>query len=251
MATRLTQILSFTNVGAGQQASLPHQLNVSGRAVVPDIVFRSNGAFTIVSADDEQVTVENTSGGPADCDVWIQYQHSHDRWFGGKGTQQLTPAPFIPAAGGGGGGGGGLPTFEMMVATGVAVGSTPTVVITPGQNYQIPSTEKLIFNATLWIEYEASIPPDPQPVWVHMYIIKDFGTKGQTIVTEAIVQQLTAQLGAEPQRASMSLTCMAEIPGDDLPHSYTLWVAVDPAPQGGEHASTVQRANWFVTQTTL
>ena len=103
MATQLIQIVTFNNVLAGAQVALPHNINVNGRRFVPDFVTRDNASFTIDAVTDTTVTVTNTSGAPASCNVYLRFDHSEQRWFGARGIEQLVPAPFIPAVGGGGG----------------------------------------------------------------------------------------------------------------------------------------------------
>ena len=103
MSTQLIQIVQFAALGAGAQASLPHNINVNGRALIPDFAARDNADFTIDAVTDALVTVTNTSGAPADCNVFLEFKQTTQRWFGAKQVQALSPQPFIPAAGGSGG----------------------------------------------------------------------------------------------------------------------------------------------------
>mgnify|MGYP001011438092 CR=1 FL=1 len=102
--TQLVQVLTFTDIAASDQATLPHALNLNGTAVVPDLLLRDNGDFTIISATSTQITVENTSGAPATLNLWVERLHTLERAIGP--VTNLTPQPFIPATGGGGGGSG-------------------------------------------------------------------------------------------------------------------------------------------------
>jgi hypothetical protein len=101
MATRLFSILRFSAVGAGAQATLPHQINLDDRGVVPDEITVSNGDFSVVSVTATDVTVENTSGFAADTDVLCRRWDPFMRAFGIENQPSLTPQPFVPAAGGG------------------------------------------------------------------------------------------------------------------------------------------------------
>ncbi len=99
--TRLNQILTFTAVAPGATVALAHGINVNGRLVKPDIVFRDDGDFSIVSVTTTTVTVKNNGANVATLNVWLWRQHTIDRAYGGSATTDLTPQPFIPAAGGG------------------------------------------------------------------------------------------------------------------------------------------------------
>lgn len=99
MGTQLIQVVTFEDVGAGQQITLPHALNVNGRALVPDLVLRDNADFTIDAVDSDSITVTNTSGGVATLNAWLEFKHTTQRWFGAQQTAALSPNPFIPTAG--------------------------------------------------------------------------------------------------------------------------------------------------------
>lgn len=118
MATRLYQIVRFTNVaGGGGIASLLHQINIDGLALIPDRADRSNGEFDITAVTSTQVTVINNGGAAADCDVWLEYLHTIDRAFGSSSTLFLTPRPFI-SAGGSAGNTGDAQAFRFTAAGG-------------------------------------------------------------------------------------------------------------------------------------
>lgn len=122
MASRLLQIIAFSNVGAGGQSSQAHALNIEGTAVVPDFVALDNADFEIVSVSTTAVTVQNNGGAPASCNVWLERKHTIDRALGGA-ILNLTPQPFVVTGGGGGGGGGvasaPMVPVEIVDATGV------------------------------------------------------------------------------------------------------------------------------------
>jgi len=97
MANQLIQILTFTNVAAGQQATLAHNLNENGTAVKPDIVERDNADFSIITVTTTAATVRNDSGAPATLNLWIKREHSIARVL--DAALNLSPQPFVPAAG--------------------------------------------------------------------------------------------------------------------------------------------------------
>ena len=115
MGTRLIQVVQFLNVAPGQH-TLAHNINVNDRAYVPDLVIRDNESFTIDAVTSTQITVTNNDAGNATLNAWLQLVKSDERWFGAAQTQNVTPSPFVPAAGGGGGGGGGDNTFSWTLA---------------------------------------------------------------------------------------------------------------------------------------
>lgn len=109
MATRIKNILRFTNLVVGVPTSIAHNLNVSDRGVIPDLVIPSIGGFTI-TGDATNVTVTRDAGSAAAVDVFAEYWHTEDRAFGSTtpnpGTQpdgSLVPAPFVMDPTGGGG----------------------------------------------------------------------------------------------------------------------------------------------------
>lgn len=126
MGTQLIQVVAFENVAPGQH-TLPHNLNVDGRALVPDIVMQSSADFSIDAVTSTEVTVTNTSAGAASCNVWLEFKHTTQRWFGAAQTTALSPNPFVPAVGGGGGGGGSTVDVQ---DEGVAVGTFTTLNFT-------------------------------------------------------------------------------------------------------------------------
>ncbi len=100
MATRLINIVPFTGLLVGTPTVLPHLLNISGRAVVPDEANLSEGGFTL-AADDTNVTVtRQTINDPAVVSVLVESWYSPQRAFGTTpppGTSpdgSLTPQPF-------------------------------------------------------------------------------------------------------------------------------------------------------------
>jgi hypothetical protein len=103
MATRLLNVLQFTDVEAGAEVSLPHGLNENGTAVIPDMYdVRSNSDSFTVSLDETNVTVTNNGGGDASCDVFVWRWHSILRQLGGDpGPAGLAVQPW-PIGGGAG-----------------------------------------------------------------------------------------------------------------------------------------------------
>lgn len=100
MATRLINILSFTDVAAGDTVAQAHNLNSNGVALIPDLLMADVSGFT-VTADNTNVSVTNNGSTPADINVWAEYKHSMLRLFGAVQTTQLTPAPFVASSGSG------------------------------------------------------------------------------------------------------------------------------------------------------
>lgn len=102
MATRLKSILSFAGLVVGVPASLPHNLNWNGRAVVPDIATPSSDASGfLVTADSVNVTVTRVTGGAA-VTLLVESWHTIERAFGAVATVVLSPQPFIPGGTGAG-----------------------------------------------------------------------------------------------------------------------------------------------------
>lgn len=123
MATRLYEVLTFTNVGAGAQASLPHHLNANGLAVVPDLLYPDASGFSLVSADATQITVQNNNAGIASLDLALVSFFSMLRYFGQGGPVSqggqgaLVPQPFFVS------GGGSVPPGANLWAAGTGAGS--------------------------------------------------------------------------------------------------------------------------------
>ena len=109
MATTLNQVIAFSSVAAGATVTLPHTINVNGLAVEPDLVYRDNLGFSVGAVTATTVTVTNTLLVPATCNVWLEYQYSTSRAYGGGNPPltHLTPNPFIVAGAAAVSGGGG------------------------------------------------------------------------------------------------------------------------------------------------
>lgn len=140
MANRLYQVLSFANVPAAGQATLPHNININDVALLPDRLETDNSDFSIVSVTTTAVTVQNDGIGVDSVDVLLERWHTILREFGGVQNTDLTPQPFIVIGGGAGGGGaiGNLQSFRY-VATG-AEGSDFFVSLPaarPTDNYRV------------------------------------------------------------------------------------------------------------------
>ena len=99
----LKNILSFTGLGIGVPASLPHRLN-RGDGVTTPRLMAANAAGFAITADTTVVTVTRTTGGPA-VDVYVELWHTYED---AEPYPGIAPAlfPFIIDANGGGGGGG-------------------------------------------------------------------------------------------------------------------------------------------------
>jgi hypothetical protein len=95
VATQLKNIITFTAVGAGSQATLPHGLNVDGQGTIPDKIEFDNGEFSYVSADATDVTVQNDGAAPASVNVLCEHWHTFERVFGATSVTALTPQPFV------------------------------------------------------------------------------------------------------------------------------------------------------------
>ncbi len=102
MSTRLIQVLTFTNVAPAATVIQAHQINVNGTATRPDLVAADASGFTI-TADATQVSVTNNNPDPTTVHVWLERKHTTPRQLGALAN--LSPQPFVFAAGGGGGGG--------------------------------------------------------------------------------------------------------------------------------------------------
>lgn len=99
MADRLIQVLAFANVAAGGGvAVLPHDINASGTALVPDFVAFDVPNFTAVVTS-TTVTVTNHGPAIASVNVWLELKHSIQRAFGGVQITSLVPRPFIASGG--------------------------------------------------------------------------------------------------------------------------------------------------------
>lgn len=101
MATRLIQVVTFANVPAAGAAALPHNINIKGTQYKPDFVALDTPGFTVVVTA-TTVTVTNTTEDAASVGVWLELKHTIPRQLGA--LPNLTPQPFIAAAGAGGGG---------------------------------------------------------------------------------------------------------------------------------------------------
>ncbi len=101
MADQLIQVVAFTNVAPGATVVLPHNINVAGRALIPDFVATSAGGFT-VDADATTVTATNDGADVASVNVWLEFKHTIQRAFNGVQNTALVPQPFVVVGGGGG-----------------------------------------------------------------------------------------------------------------------------------------------------
>lgn len=91
MANQLLNIVRFSGLVVGVPVVTPHDLNIRGTNVLPDIVIPSVGGFT-VAADDTNVTVTRTADAlTGSVDVLVQHWHTYSRTFG-----SYNPAPGAP-----------------------------------------------------------------------------------------------------------------------------------------------------------
>lgn len=113
MADQLLNVVTFAAVAPGGVVALPHLIQSNGVAYLPDVLWRDNGDFAIVSTTDTTLTVRNDGAAPADCNVLVMLVHSIFRALGADTASSnfaagLTPRPFVAAAGSSGGGGSAL-----------------------------------------------------------------------------------------------------------------------------------------------
>src|SRR5690606_4451588 len=104
---RLFQILTFANVGAGQTATVAHNINVNGTPVHPDSLDPDSKGFSLVSATTTAITVRNDGSSPATLQPASPRVHSSIRALG-PSEANLTPQPFWVSGGAPDGGGGGV-----------------------------------------------------------------------------------------------------------------------------------------------
>lgn len=99
----LKSIITFTAVGAGESATLPHRLSHYGTALKPDRVTPDLAVFSIDpdTVTDTEVTVTNNGNSELDCRVLCEAWHPVERVFGtsenedGSFADHLTPQPFV------------------------------------------------------------------------------------------------------------------------------------------------------------
>lgn len=104
MAQVLKNILSFTGLGIGVPASLPHGLNRGTGPATPRLIAANAPGFTI-TANAINVTVTRTTGGAA-VSVYAELWHTYEDAEPYPGLA-LANFPFVIDANGAGGGGGG------------------------------------------------------------------------------------------------------------------------------------------------
>jgi hypothetical protein len=104
MATRLVQILTFTDVADGATVAQAHDININGTATTPDYLAGDVAGFGI-TADATNVSVTNNSGAQATIRVWVKREHSVERALGST-SATLSPVPFAASTGSAGSGGG-------------------------------------------------------------------------------------------------------------------------------------------------
>ncbi len=101
MATTLKNVIQFTGLVVGVPQSLPHGINLDGRALTPQFTTPSEGPFD-VSVDNTNVTVERTASSPdGDVDVYVEYFYSPESVFPPPEGTFPAGIPFILSPGGG------------------------------------------------------------------------------------------------------------------------------------------------------
>ena len=123
MSTVLHNVLEFTGLVIGVQASLPHGLKYNQLGVTPDIGGWSAGGFE-GSADETNVFVTRTANGADNVKVWVTRLHTFERAFPPGGLLYPDQIPFFFSAGSNAGGA----TAEHLSGVG---GVSATVVVTP------------------------------------------------------------------------------------------------------------------------
>jgi len=111
MATRLLQVLAFVNVTAGGQATLPHQLNENGTAVIPDLALPDVPGFTLVTCTATSCTVQNDNTVPTSLNLMLWRVYSAGRALGALQTTMLSPQPLMVNGGAAQASGGGGPAL--------------------------------------------------------------------------------------------------------------------------------------------
>lgn len=117
-ATVLDQVVTFTGVASGATVALPHGINLNGTPAVPDLAFRDNGNFTIVSVTTTTVTVTNNALIVQTLSLYLWKRHTIERAYGAVQIDHLIPQPFVPAASGSSGGGASTRQTFRYTATG-------------------------------------------------------------------------------------------------------------------------------------
>jgi hypothetical protein len=128
MATRLKNILVFTNLLEDVTVFLPHLLNFEGIPLIPDKV-EVNSQEVIVVVDDTNVTL-TPSLNIAEVDVSVEYWYSPERLAGDPSDNffdQFANPPFILT----GGDGGSTDEAIRVDISGAGTQSIPNTTMTP------------------------------------------------------------------------------------------------------------------------
>ena len=123
MPNRLEQIVTATDVAAGDTVALAVSLSNNNNALTADILERDNPAFEIISCTATLLTVKNNGSGVESGNFLLTYWNTPQRVFGDNAVQQLAPAPFIP---GGSASGTATPIPQRLLSPGWSPGSAGT-----------------------------------------------------------------------------------------------------------------------------
>src|SRR3990172_9574292 len=101
MPSKLRNTVTFPSVAPGTMAVLPHELNLNGAPLVPDLVEVDDGNFSVVLATDTDVTIQNDGVSTASVNVYVEEWHTFDRVFGQQPGAYgvLNPRPYLPKSG--------------------------------------------------------------------------------------------------------------------------------------------------------
>jgi hypothetical protein len=146
MSTTLLQIVTFTAVGASDEVTLPHNININGAPITPDWVALDSPGFSI-TVTDTTITVINNNSITTTVNVWLEQKHSIPRQLGG-GINNLNPQPFVIAgANDTGGGGGGTSVITNASLTGNGTSGSP-LGTTTGHTAVATDTDTISGNGT-------------------------------------------------------------------------------------------------------
>lgn len=95
MPNRLVQVVTVTNLAAGDTTTVAVGLSNNNDALIADVLARDNLAFEVVSCTATLLTVTNNGPTTGSCNFQLMYWNTPQRVFGDNATQQLAPAPFI------------------------------------------------------------------------------------------------------------------------------------------------------------
>ena len=135
MGQVLKNIVSFVGIPPAATVALPHGLNVSLRAVRPDLFKKiTTGNFSVSFPNDTDVLVTNDGALPADIDVFVWYWYSPTRSLSSPPLEQF---PDVIEIGGGAAVSGALPSNVDIFADSVAGNdANPGTAALPVQTFE-------------------------------------------------------------------------------------------------------------------